>query len=372
MRLRGVFLGWFLIMLFTASASAEAPSPFAPPAKSKPRVVRLLALPEYFDRASIDAFERESGIEVAYDVYESYPAIAERWRDGPYDLAVLPGPEVARLAASGGLQKLNRGKAPNAKYVMAAVEAKMGVYDPSSTYSVPIAWYPTGLVYGPEAAKKLGGVPTSWGALFTPEAAMKAATCGLAVPDAPDELFIAAWRTLGVDPAKAGAFDVHRAAPLVLAAVTAARIWGEADGIAALAKGEACLGLGTPLDARLASRRGPGSGGPNEVYFVQPREGGPMAIDAFVVPRDAAHADEAYLLMNSLLKPETASRNAATIGLTSAEQPGQEQALKQHWPVGAFNPAVGALVEQEWRMIRQTRVAPLPPPSFNRKKPKAK
>ena len=77
------------------------PSPFVPPPPPKPKIVRLLAYAEYFDPRSLEEFERVSGYAVAYDAYDSPEAIAENWREGPYDLVVLPGPALARRIAVG-------------------------------------------------------------------------------------------------------------------------------------------------------------------------------------------------------------------------------------------------------------------------------
>ena len=48
-------------MAFAQGAFAQSASPFIPPAAPKPKIVRLLALPDYFDTQALEEFERASG-----------------------------------------------------------------------------------------------------------------------------------------------------------------------------------------------------------------------------------------------------------------------------------------------------------------------
>ena len=56
-------------LVLNAGAAVAAGSPFAPPAKPQPKVVRLLAPPGLSSAGALQAFEQESGIAVAYDAY---------------------------------------------------------------------------------------------------------------------------------------------------------------------------------------------------------------------------------------------------------------------------------------------------------------
>ena len=76
--------------------------------------MRLLALAGSFDADALQKFERESGFEVAYDAYDGAGDLAQKWRDGPYDLVVLSGPVLAQEIARGALAKLDRTRLRNA------------------------------------------------------------------------------------------------------------------------------------------------------------------------------------------------------------------------------------------------------------------
>jgi putrescine transport system substrate-binding protein len=338
--------------LLAHQAFAEMASPFDPPAAQKPNIVRLLAYAEYFDPRSLDEFERASGFAVAYDVYDSPDAIAEKWRDGPYDLVVLPGPALARRIAAGALARLDKSRLPGARAVQGAVSAKLSAYDPGGVHSVAFGWSAIGLLYNAaEAAKRLGGAPSSWADVLAPPLAAKMSPCGIALPEDRDALFIAAWRLMNVDPARATLLDVKAATEALARAKPEIRGFGIPDMVGSLARGSDCLGVGVPSEAEAASARG----APAEIRFVEPREGGALSLDAFAIPRDAPRPAQAYALLQFLLRSDNAEANARTAGVVSAQIAGQEETLKRLWPEGAFDSRLSGAIETDWKRLRAAK-----------------
>ena len=346
----------FVCGLCAEPAFADAPSPFVPPTRPKPKIVRLLAYTEYFDPRALEEFERASGYSVAYDAYDSPEAIADKWREGPYDLVVLPGPTLARRIASGMLAKLDKSRLPAARAVQGAVAAKLSAYDPGGVYSVAFGWSAIGLIYDADkAAKRLGGAPASWANMLLPQLAAKMSDCGIALPDARDALFIAAWRLMNVDPGRATLLEVKAAAGVIARAKPATHGFGVADVVSSLARGGDCLSMGSAGEAEAAAARSRPDGAPASIRFVEPKEGGPLSLDAFAIPRDAPQPDQAYALLQFLLRPDISRTNARAAGVLSAEIAGQEEALKHLWPEGALDPRVSAAIETEWTRLRAAK-----------------
>src|SRR4051794_31700264 len=113
----------FAAALLAGPASPDTVSPFVPAPPPKPKIVRLLAGVGLFDPHVLAEFEAAGGGAVAYDAYESPDAVAERWRDGPYDLVALPGPVLARRISA--LARLDKSKLPSARAVQPLVAAKL-------------------------------------------------------------------------------------------------------------------------------------------------------------------------------------------------------------------------------------------------------
>jgi putrescine transport system substrate-binding protein len=331
---------------------AFADSPFAPPPQPKPAFLRLLAFADYFDAQALAEFEHESGLQIAYDAYDSPEAIPDKLRDGPYDLIVVPGPVLREEIAANALQKLDRTRLPHAANASPAVAAKLASYDQSGSFAITYMWFATGLLYDSDMVpKRLGPALGSWGAIFSPEKARRLADCGIATPNGRDDLFMAAWRFLNANVARLTALDVKRASDLLLRVKTRVRAFAVRDYVGALANGSACLSIGRADDAGLAIARAKQGGRAIDVRFVAPKEGAPMSLDAFAIPRDAAHPAQAYALLDFFLRPEIAARDARVTGLSSGEDSGAGDVLKRLFPTGAIDANVASLVEKEWARV---------------------
>jgi putrescine transport system substrate-binding protein len=344
------------IIALAANALEPPASPFAPPAAPAPKIMRLLAPSGAFDGQTLGDFERESGYAVAYDAYGDPARIAPMMKDGPYDVVVLPGPTLARAIAAGQLRRLAKAQIQNARLIAPSVAYKLSAYDPGGAYSVAWGWSATGLIYdAAKAPQLLGGPPNSWAAALTPDVASKLAPCGVALPDSRDELFIAAWRLLGVDPANPRERDVKAAADLLIRTRASVRLPVSPDPIAAIAGGAVCLTFGDAAQAEIASRRSRDGGAGFDIRYVEPREGGPMAVDAVAEPRDAPHPDEALALIDFLLRPAVAAEATMAAGLTSAEAQATAESFRPLRPVGVYGVKIGPLIEKEWARVRAAR-----------------
>ncbi len=100
---------------------------------------------------------------------------------------------------------------------------------------------------------------------------------------------MAAWRYMGVNPARLGAVEVKRASELLQRLKTGARGFSSPDIDGALANGSVCVSVGAQIDAVRAMERAKQGGAPATIRFVLPKEGAPMSIDACAIPNDAPH-----------------------------------------------------------------------------------
>ena len=380
MNLRSLVIAFFSLALL---APAAADSPFAPPPAAKPSFLRVLAFADYFDPAVLAEFENDSGFQIAYDAYDSPESVPDKLRDGPYDLVVLPGPLLRWQIGTGALQKLDRAKLPHAASAAPAILGKLAAYDATGGYAYPYMWFASGLLYDAEMApKRLHAPPMSWAAIFAPEQARRLVDCGIATPDSRDDLFMAAWRFIGANPARLNALNVKQAADLLIKVKMSARAFALRDYVGALVNGSVCLSLGRAADAPWATARAKQSGRDVEIGFVVPKEGAPMSIDALAIPKDAAHPAQAYALLDYLLRPEIAARNAHATGLSSGDDGGDADVLKRLLPTGSVDPSLTPIIEKEWARVKadegqnsQVAKAPQansPAPVRNRPKPKAK
>ena len=351
-----------------ADALDPVASPFAPPPAPAPKILRLLAPSGAFNGRILKAFEHESGFAVAYDAYGDPARIPSLIRE-PYDVVVLPGSALARAIAAGQLRKIEKTDTANARHIAPQVTAKLAAYDSSGAYALAWGWSATGLLYDAgKAPRLLGAAPNSWVDALAPDVARRLAPCGVALPDTRDEMFIAAWRMLGVDPARARERETKAAADLIIRARAAVRLPASRDPLTAIAGGAVCLTFGDAAQAEIASRRSREGGPGLDIRFVEPKEGGPLAIDALAVPRGAPHPREALALIDFLLRPAIASEATAAAGLTSAEADTSAVNFRALWPVGVYAPALSAIIEKEWARAS----SPKQPEAKSQSKPASK
>ena len=76
-----------------------------------------------------------------------------------------------------------------------------------------------------------------------------------------------------------------------------------------------------------------------------------MSLDALAIPRDAPHPAESYALLDFLLRPDIAARNARATSLSSGEDAGADDVLKRLFPTGAVDASLTPVIEKEWARV---------------------
>ncbi len=333
-----------VLALVGQHALADALTPFLPAAATR-KFVEALTPPDFLDPAVVSAFERETGLTVALDTYASEAELTEMRRERRYDLLILSGPALARRL--GALAPLDRRRLKNFGAVQPAVAAKLSAYDRDGARAVAFGWSAFGVLYD---ADKWSEPPVSWGQAFgLGKETRRAGDCAIVWPDAPRKSFMAAWRLLGVDPARARAGEIKSAAAVIERARRSISNFAAADEVGAFAKGAACIGAGTAGEAAAVASRG--FDNPPNVRFAYPREGAPLTLYALAIPADAPSPDAAYRLLDALLQPDAARRDAAYAGVNGAEQAADLEQLKRLAPEPDFDAATLAAMQTEWKRL---------------------
>ncbi len=88
-----------------------------------------------------------------------------------------------------------------------------------------------------------------------------------------------------------------------------------------------------------------------------PNEGGGLTMEAYAIPSDAPHIELDHDLLNFLMWPEVARRNADAARLVDAYAADEDDTLKLLSPEGAYNPSVAPLVQMEWETLVSRKAA---------------
>lgn len=264
---------------------------------------------DYIAKDTIPGFQKQTGIHVRYDVYDSDDTLQAKLLTGHtgYDIVVPTTNYAGKQIAAGIYQPLDKTKLPNLKYLDPALMKLVAGADPGNQYAVPWAYGTTGLGYNLTKARQIFGkdVPLdNWDIFFKPENLSKLKSCGVSVLDAPDQVFAAALHYMGRDPNSTNPAD-YQAALQMLQKIRPYITQFNASGyINDLVGGDICFAYGWSGDVTIAKHRAIEAKKPYQIQYMIPKGGAPIWFDVMVIPKDAPHKDAALAWINYIETPQ--------------------------------------------------------------------
>ncbi len=276
------------------------------------KVVHVYNWSDYIDESILEDFERDTGIKVVYDVFDSNEVLETKLLAGGtgYDVVVPSASFMARQIQAGVFQKLDRTKLPNARHLWDDIAQRTAIYDPGNAYSVNYMWGTTGIGYNVDEIKaRMENAPVdSWDLIFKPEIIAKFADCGIYVLDAPSELIPVVLLYLGFDPNSLDRSEMEKAQELLLEIRPHIQKFNSSDYINALANGDICLAIGWSGDVLQARDRADEAGNGVTIAYTIPREGTTIWFDQMAIPADAPNPDLAHQFINYIMDPQVIAR----------------------------------------------------------------
>ena len=285
---------------------------------SEEKVLNVYNWTDFIDLSVISAFEKEYGIHVNYDVYDSNDQLETKLLIGHanYDVVVPGAAFLERDIKAGIYQKLDKTQLPNLKNLDPEAPRDMAVYDPGNQYGVGYMWLETAGI-GYDVAKinaRLAHAPVdSWRMLYDPAVLAKFRDCGVSVLDAPDDVLNTVLAFLGKNPNSESLEDLKAAEQVLLSIRPYVRYVDSAEYFERLANGEICVALSWSGDVTTARERARAAGKARQIAYSIPKEGTVKFYDVLAIPVDAPHPGNAHLFINYLLRPDVAARNSNAI-----------------------------------------------------------
>ncbi|HBR4253851.1 TPA: spermidine/putrescine ABC transporter substrate-binding protein PotF [Klebsiella pneumoniae] len=269
---------------------------------------------DYIAPDTVANFEKETGIKVVYDVFDSNEVLEGKLMAGStgFDLVVPSASFLERQLAAGVFQPLDKSKLPNWENLDPEVLKLVAKHDPENKYAMPYLWATTGIGYNVDKVKAVLGKDApedSWDLVLKPENLEKLKSCGVSFLDAPEEIFATVLNYLGKDPNSSKADDyTGPATDLLLKLRPNIRYFHSSQYINDLANGDICVAIGWAGDVwQAANRAKEAKNGVNVSYFI-PKEGALAFFDVFAMPADAKNKDEAYQFLNYLMRPDVIAK----------------------------------------------------------------
>ncbi|WP_332743147.1 extracellular solute-binding protein [Hydrogenophaga sp.] len=297
------------------AAAPAAPAAPAGPVYDDEKVLNIYNWPDYIPEGMIANFEKESGIKVNYDTFETNEALHAKLVAGNtgYDI-VVPGTVFAKGQIEGGLlQPLKKDQIPNLANLDAAIMSTLTKADPENKHLVPWAWgFTTVGINKTKVEKALGGMAmpeNAWDLVFKPEYTSKLKSCGIAYLDSPTEIIPVALHYIGKDAYSNDPADYKLANEMLMKVRKDVRLFSSTM-IDDIAGGKACVAIGWSGDVNIAAGRAKENGSKDVIEALLPSTGALIFFDTMAVTKDAKHPNNAMAFIDFYLRPENAAAMA--------------------------------------------------------------
>jgi len=271
---------------------------------------------DYIDPTLIKKFEKETGIKVIYQTFDSNEAMMTKIDQGgtTFDVAVPSEYAVDKMKKDHMLIPIDKAKLPNLKYIDPHFMNLS--FDPNNKYSIPYFWGTVGLVYN---SSMLGGKKlTSWNDLWDNDLRNK-----ILLVDGAREVM-----GMGLNSLHYSLNDTNEAhlqqAQRKLATLTPnikAIVGDEIKML--LANEEAAVGVVWSGDAAEIMDEN------DKLDYVVPKEGSNLWFDNMVIPKTAKNIDGAHKFINFMLDPKNAAKNAEYVGYSTPNKKAMEYLPKE-------------------------------------------
>jgi len=319
--LRGRMLRACGVLLAMVLAACGARHPAAPASAGRTagtyeeKILNVYNWSDYIAPDVVPAFEKEYGIKVNYDVFDSNDVLETKLLTGGsgYDIVVPTGSYLAREIRAKVLREIDKSLLTNFKNIDPEIARQTELFDPGRRYGANYLLSTMGVGYN--VAKISAAMPAapveSLRMVFDPAVIRNFAKCGVTFVDAPDDVVSTVLIYLGRPASSESSADLAAAEKVLMAVRPYVRRLDASLYLDDLANGEICLALGWGGDVGQAATRAREAGNGVTIDYRIPKEGSLLILDMLAIPADAPHPKNAHLFINYMLRPEVAARNSS-------------------------------------------------------------
>ena len=267
---------------------------------SNGKTLTVLNYGKYIDEGVLEQFEKETGIEVKYEEYESPEEMYTKYKAGAIDYDVICTSEyiIQKLISEGEVLEQDYSALSNYGNLDSTILELSKIYDPNNTYSVPYFYGTLGICY--DTTKVTEEEVSSWDCLWDENHKNE-----IIMMNSVRDSFAPALKKLGyslndtsTDHLREALRLLDKQFPIVYAyfvdEISDEMISGNAH-MALVYSGEAALAMDSDEDGKLA-------------YSV-PEEGSNLWIDSWFIPKTCQNEDAALAFIDYLCDAEVGMTN---------------------------------------------------------------
>ncbi|MEH6452582.1 MAG: polyamine ABC transporter substrate-binding protein [Psychromonas sp.] len=292
-------------------------------------VLRMYNWSDYIAEDTLKNFQKETGIQVIYDVFDSNEVLEAKLLSGRsgYDIVVPSNSFLAKQIQAGVFDKLDRAQLSNYKNLDPKLMTELESADPANEHAVPYLWGTNGIGYNIDKVREVLGEDAPVDSLelvFNPKYAEKLAECGLTMLDSSDEMIPQALLYLGLDPNSHSADDYKKAGEVIEKVRPYITYFHSSRYITDLANGDICVAYGFSGDVFQAAARADEAGNGINIDYKIPKEGANLWFDMLAIPADAANKENAHTFINYLMRPEVISEITNYVAYANGNKASQD------------------------------------------------
>ncbi len=260
-------------------------------------VVKVYNWGDYIDEEVISMFEKETGIKVVYDLFETneemYPVIEAGGTS--YDAICPSDYMIAKMIENGLLQEINMDNIPNLKYISEQQLLSSQYFDPDNSYSVPYTYGTLGILYN----KTMVDEPVdSWNILWDEKY-----KGNVLMYNSVRDLFVPALVLGGSSINSTNETELEAAKQLLVDQKPLVQAYVMDQIKDKMINNEAALAMAYSGEYLYIKEENP------DIDFVVPKEGSNCFIDSWVIPANAENKENAEAWINFLCRPDIAKMN---------------------------------------------------------------
>lgn len=253
---------------------------------------------EYIDPDTLDMFEKETGIQVIYDEFDTNETMYPKVEAGAsnYDVVCPSDYMIQKMIDNDLLQELNWDNIPNAKANIGAQYYEQSeAFDPGNRYAVPYCWGTVGILYN----KTMVDEPvTSWSILWDEKYADS-----ILMQDSVRDLFMVGLKSLGYSMNSTDETELNEAKDLLIQQKPLVQAYVIDQVRDKMIGNEAALGVIYSGEAIYTQRENP------DLEYVIPEEGTNVWIDSWVIPKNAENVENAEKFIDFMCRGDIALLN---------------------------------------------------------------
>lgn len=281
--------------------------------EDNPHKVHVYNWAENLEPSLLEDFEKETGITVVYDVYESNDVLEAKLLTGNsgYDV-VFPSlyPYFARQRQAGVYTKLDKSKIPNLRLLDSTLVQLLDKVPHGSDYAIPYVWSLTVIAYRADLVERyFPNAPVdSLRMLYDPEVVKALSRCGVGYLEESVDVIPMTLHYLGYPPDSSDPKQIDEAVNHLLKIRPYISQMGTIRPVEDLVTGDSCVAQNWLSYVSMVQERIKSMKSPPDIRFSIPKEGTSMWLDVIAIPVDAPHKENAYKFIDFLLRPENMAK----------------------------------------------------------------